>query len=207
MTYALVKLSDNEVVHTYSGDSPPPVVVWLNGDASHAVSLGYERAGCRFVQVEYTPSSPGEFYQLTQLVKVLVGNKLVYQQIWTPIELVSVQKTLSQRIDADAEKQMEKYVSTGPHLTMIYAEKAMEARNCKAEVSPVKEDYPLLASTIGIDGKNVQEVSDTVLNAHAEWVERASSVETVRIKTKMSISAAKNVDEAEKIYADTVWPE
>lgn len=193
-------------MQTYSGDIAPSAVIWPNGDASHAVSLGFERAGCRFVQVKYGPDSPGEFYDNTAINPNLVGNTLNYVRTWTPQDLSVVQKELCRRVDSAADSLQLEYITPGFGQAMVYQRKTEELSQLKADTKPDVKNYPLLSASIGIEGDSLSAIADVVEKATDLWVSAAKNIENVRLSSKKLIMSASKFGQAIDYYYGIQWP-
>ena len=171
MSFAVVS-DTGEIAQTFPGDAVPDPVVWPNGDASHGANVGYRHSQWRIVNVIYGPDRPDEFHENTDTKPLLNGNTLTYVRTWTPQPLAYVQKTLSARIDEDAERQRQLYLTPGVGQAMVYTRKLAEAHFSAAEQNPNPKNYPLLAASVGIDGHFIPEVAGKVIAAATKWGER-----------------------------------
>lgn len=206
MSYAVVNMKTGEVVREYASDGVPSSVVWPNGDATFAIAPGHDHGPWRFVKIAYATECPGEFYRNTKHTPKLAGDTLTYERTWEPDDLATVQAALITRLDDRAEAERAKVITLGSGQAMTYWEKLAEARACVLDQDPSDDKYPLLAATIGYDGKSVQEVSETVLSRYAEWLKIGAAIESVRRKTKAAMAQAKDVDAAVATFNAAIWP-
>lgn len=133
-----------------------------------------------------------------------------------PIDLALVVKTLSERIDADAEAQRLKHLTPGSGQAQEYAAVQAEAAAAlKGAVGAATPDkYPMLAASIGIDidpktgepATDVLGVARLIDAVRARWSATGSEIRKTRLVAKRQIEEAGSVEEATRVYAGIVWP-
>lgn len=200
MKFAVIKVVDNSIVQSF--DAVPDKVMWPNGNVSHAPSVGVEVFGYRFVKVENSSESPGEFYQSLSASSSLSKGTLTLSPDWKPLPLDSVQVELCRRIDNTAETIRLKYITPGFGQALVYQQKLEEAQRYKLDGKPDPSNYPLLNAS----GDYISDVCDQVIKASEQWKYVASSIEKSRLSAKKSIQTAKSVDGAVKAYNSVAWP-
>lgn len=134
-----------------------------------------------------------------------------------PLTLDEVKQDLQIKVDEQAEKERQKYITGGAGQSMTYTEKFNQAvdfskkwqahmKNPAQEPEPNENDYLLLKAGLGIDGSTLIEVAATVTYAYAVWQQIGAAIEEVRLKSKMAISEAKTAEDAQTIFAAIKWP-
>lgn len=127
----------------------------------------------------------------------------IWTQQWssrgfTADELKSLRDEAKRDIDRQAEAQRMKYMTPGEGKATVYQEKIKEAAQYRLDGIPeaavypagadnlidgnalkdiVSERYTLLASTIGIDGQNLEEVVQVVEAMKSQWKAIAANIE------------------------------
>jgi hypothetical protein len=206
MSFAVVNSDTGEVIQTFPGDAVPDPVVWPNGDASHAVDPGHQHAQWRLVHVTHKSDRPDEFHENAGTELTISGGTLSYLHTWKPQPLAHVQKTLASRIDEEAERQRQLYLTPGIGQAAVYQQKLEEALNYISDPSSEPEDYLLLSSSVGTEGASVIEVARLVKARAAECKRTMAAVEKVRLSTKRLIANSKDVDTAIASYRSATWP-
>ena len=202
MSYAIVNIATGGIVGRIMGQFPDPVV-WPNGDASHASSVGDERAGYRFVSVVYGPEKPGEFYTLTETTPSLSASVLTMAQTWTPNDLGSVQAILKTRIDDAAEAQRARYLTPGSGQALVYLQKFNEAKAVLNAGDGIA-NYPLLAASVTGTG-TLMTTAQIVVAKMVQCYVGVAEIEATRISAKTAVSNAASVDEAAAVVSGLTW--
>lgn len=135
-----------------------------------------------------------------ELAKVLAPYRLV---IGT---LSDIKAGLKMAIDSAAETERLKYITPGTGQAMTYQQKVAEAQGYKAATIPKPEDYPILASEVGITAPTLSEVADTVLAAYRQWQQIGAMIEAIRLGAKRDIDAAETEAAARAVVEAIVWP-
>lgn len=124
-------------------------------------------------------------------------------------DLTDIAAILSRRVDAEAEAARMAWVTPGTGQAASYIYKAQQAHAVLAAPDPQAadpDDYPLLASTIGIDGPDLVSVAQVVIATEAAWVVVLAAIEAARKAAKAAISTANTIAEAEAA-ATVAWPQ
>ena len=147
------------------------------------------------------------------LAEVLAG----YGLRMFPQTLDETKEALKARVDVAAEKERLKYITNGVGQSMTYTEKFNQAvdyskkyaaheQDPKNEPVPNNNDYLLLKAGLGIDGKTLIEVAETVTYAYAIWQQIGAAIEATRLESKAAIENAKTAEEAQAVFAAIKWP-
>ena len=173
---------------------------------------------CSFIPndtVVITEAQWQEFLKNQGLRKWVAGEVVEY----TPPEppLSEIKKQLKQQVDMAAENERLKYITSGVGQSMTYQEKYNQAVDYSKKYTahkqapdelpePNENDYLLLKASLGIDGKTLIEVAETVTYSFAIWQQIGAAIEAKRLETKALIDEAKNNAEAKSIFETMKWP-
>ena len=135
-----------------------------------------------------------------------------------PQTLNETKEALKARVDVAAEKERLKYITNGVGQSMTYTEKFNQAvdyskkyaaheQDPKNEPVPNNNDYLLLKAGLGIDGKTLIEVAETVTYAYAIWQQIGAAIEATRLEGKAAIENAKTEEEAQAVFDAIKWPQ
>lgn len=75
------------------------------------------------------------------------------------------------------------------------------------DTEPVPENYPMLASELGITGETLSDVANVIISMNEMWRVVGSSIEQIRLSAKKSIDEATDTETIINIYKGLVWPE
>ena len=134
------------------------------------------------------------------------------------VDLLALKTTIKNQIDVAAENERLKYITDGVGQSMTYTEKfnqavdyskkyTAHATDPKNEPEPNEADYLLLKAGLGIDGKTLIEVAETVTYAYAVWQKIGAAIEASRLESKAAIENAKTAEEAQAIVTAIKWPQ
>lgn len=148
------------------------------------------------------------------LAEVLTG----YGLRMFPQTLDETKEALKARVDEAAENERLKYITAGVGQSMTYTEKFNQAvdyskkyaaheQDPKNAPEPNEADYLLLKAGLGIDGKTLIEVAETVTYAYAIWQKIGAAIEATRLESKAAIENAKTAEEAQAVFAAIKWPQ
>lgn len=148
------------------------------------------------------------------LAEVLAG----YGFRMFPPTLDDTKEALKARVDVAAETERLKYITDGVGQSMTYTEKFNQAvdyskkytahgQDPKNAPEPNDNDYLLLKAGLGIDGKTLIEVAETVTHAYAIWQQIGAAIEATRLESKAAIENAKTEEEAQAVFASIKWPQ
>lgn len=132
--------------------------------------------------------------------------------------LAAKKEQLKASVDAAAENERLKYITAGVGQSMTYTEKfnqavdyskkyAAHANDPKNTPEPNEADYLLLKAGLGIDGKTLIEVAETVTYAYAIWQKIGAAIEATRLESKAAIENAKTAEEAQAVFDTIKWPQ
>ncbi|MFT0892231.1 hypothetical protein [Pseudochelatococcus sp. G4_1912] len=119
-----------------------------------------------------------------------------------PVDLDALKVALKAAVDAAAEVERHRYITSGSGQAMTYQAKAAEAQRY-AETDGAGE-YPFLSMEVGITGATLADVAAVVLIMHNQWQAIGGQVEQARLFAKAQIDAAS--DEATARAVVPVWP-
>lgn len=159
----------------------------------------------------------GENLQITDNAKAAEIESLLAHDKWSIEALDAIKSDLNLLVDSAAEKERQKYITSGSGQSLTYSEKFNQAvdyskkyatyvADPKNATPPRDDDFLLLKASIGIDGDTMIEVAETVTYAYAIWQKIGAAIEGTRLKTKAAISDAKTAEEAQAIFASIKWP-
>lgn len=148
------------------------------------------------------------------LAEVLAG----YGLRMFPPTFTDIKEALKGRVDAAAENERLKYITAGVGQSMTYTEKFNQAvdyskkyaaheQDPKNAPEPNEADYLLLKAGLGIDGKTLIEVAETVTYAYAIWQKIGAAIEATRLESKAAIENAKTAEEAQAVFDTIKWPQ
>lgn len=126
------------------------------------------------------------------------------------VDLIVLKASLKAAIDGAAEREREKYITTGAGQTLTYQRKADEAQRLDDRLAadpnyePDPVDYPLLAAEVGITAPTLVGVGQVVLAALQRWLAIGGAIEAVRLGAKGAIDMAGDV--AAALAVKPVWP-
>ncbi|MCJ7996052.1 hypothetical protein J5N58_16665 [Rhizobium cremeum] len=123
------------------------------------------------------------------------------------VDLDTLKTTVKRAIDAAAERERMRHVTSGAGQAMTYQRKAEEARACLVATNPVPAEYPMLAAEIGITAATLEGVAQVVNAAYEVWLSIGAQIEAARLSAKNAINAAQTAEEAKAAAEAVVWPE
>ncbi|GEM_PF-1696473 len=135
-----------------------------------------------------------------------VNGKLVPDPVLT-VTLATIKTALKVEVDRLAEVERLKYITPGTGQAMTYQQKVDEARALKAVSNPKPEDYPILASEVGITAPTLSEVADTVLAAYRQWQQIGAMIEAIRLGAKRDIDESTTEAAARAVVDSVSWPQ
>lgn len=121
--------------------------------------------------------------------------------------LAELKTALKIDVDDAAEAERLKYITPGDGQAMTYQQKVTEALAFKASGDAQAEDYPILASEVGITAETLDGVADIVLAAFRQWQLIGAAIEGVRLGAKRDIDAADDEAAARTIVDAIEWPQ
>jgi len=109
-------------------------------------------------------------------------------------------------VDFDAEISRGQFITLGAGQAMTYLLKKEEAKALLLDESPDPADYPILLSTLGIDGNTLQEVATLILANDRLWRQIGSLIEHRRMLGKTIIKSCETKEGIESAYNSIIWP-
>jgi hypothetical protein len=142
-------------------------------------------------------------------IEVLVaprnGTDLWNGTVWVP-DLAVARARASAVISDAAEAARLRFVTPGSGKAMAYQEKAAEAKAYAAAVSPVPEDYPLLAAEIGITAESLAGVAAIVLERYGAYKAIEAVIGGTEAAAKRAVIEAGSSAAVDAIVAALTWP-
>lgn len=132
-------------------------------------------------------------------------------EAWTAPEIPAapsldqVKALLRAQIDAAAEAERLKYITTGAGQAMTYSQKAAEAVMLEDDPDPQPSAYPMLSAEVGITAPTLAEVGAVVRQAHGQWILIGAAIEAARLAAKKAVTDAATADAAHSA-AQVIWP-
>lgn len=129
--------------------------------------------------------------------------------------LDDVKAQLIRRLDADAERARQRYITSGAGQGLTYREKidqalavldlGEEAANAMTGPEAIAQ-YPVLAASIGIEADTLHAAAALVVNKYEAWSSISGAIERVRLGAKRQIQLATNAASAQAAYEAASWP-
>ncbi|MBB4017395.1 hypothetical protein GGR16_002424 [Chelatococcus caeni] len=109
-------------------------------------------------------------------------------------------------IDEDAEREYQRFIVPGTGHGLVYLARLDQAREALTASRPKAADFPLLAASLGVDGKSITEIAESVLAKEDAWRKAAARIERVRMAARQAVKAALDDSEALAAYQSVTWP-
>ncbi|AGN34401.1 hypothetical protein [Rhizobium sp. P007] len=122
------------------------------------------------------------------------------------ISLDDLKSALKIRIDAAAEAERLKYITSGAGQALTYMQKSDEARRYLAADEPDADDYPLLSAEVGITAPDIHGVAVIVSAAFSQWQQIGAAIEAARLGGKASIETSETAANAQAAFDSIAWP-
>ena len=119
-----------------------------------------------------------------------------------PVDLDALKVALKAAVDAAAEDERHRYITSGSGQAMTYQAKAAEALRY-ADTDGAGE-YPFLSMEVGITGATLADDAAVVLNMHNQWQAIGGQIEQARLSAKAQIDAAPDETTARAVVP--IWP-
>lgn len=128
--------------------------------------------------------------------------------------LESVKKTMSRRVDDDAEQVRNRYLTPGAGMALTYQEKFAQAQavmnlgretaNALSELDR-EAQFPTLAASVGIEAPTLADAANLVLERYAAFARLSFHIERQRLAGKSAIQAAASKDDVDAAYRAITW--
>ena len=132
------------------------------------------------------------------------------------VEPLDAMKTrLAARIDADAEKVRQRFLTPGDGMQFVYREKFEQAQavqqmgEAAANALPsetAEKQFPTLCAGLGYDAPTLWGCAEIVLDKFAEFSALTLTIERVRLSAKAAIRAAGDHVSVRAAYEAAAWP-
>lgn len=122
-----------------------------------------------------------------------------------PPDLSALKAALCAQIDAAADVERGRYITSGSGQAMTYQAKAAEALALAADPAPDHAAYPLLSAEVGITAPDLTGVGAVVRGAYAAWQVSGAAIERARLAGKAAVMAADD-EAAARAAAAVEWP-
>lgn len=136
--------------------------------------------------------------------------------VWSvaPRDLATVKAEFSAQVDADAEFQRLRFITSGQGMAMTYQEKKDQAlavldigsETANALPNNGAAEYPLLAASVGPEVSTLYEAAELVMERYEAWSAIGGAIETQRLLAKKAISDASDVASVKAAYEAIQWP-
>lgn len=147
--------------------------------------------------IEYVGSGPIETTSV-ELTRVIVTR--------SDVPLDDYKSTAKESVDAAAEAQRLRYITSGAGQAMTYREKYQQALLVQASpATATEEEFPLVAASVGIEADTLLDCADLIVASHAQWVEVGARIERVRLQAKRAIDLAESREQVGSIIAQIDW--
>lgn len=203
MSYAIIVKRTGQLVSQPDRVNP---VTWPNGDVSHSSFAGMEYRDWKLVPLVHN-APPNEFYRQApgNPVPEFDGERVTLRATFVPHDIVTVRKTLIDRLNAAAETVHTQFLTPGFGQAKVYALKRAEVELIEGDANPTLENYPLLGASVGIDGDTLQDVAVLVRTKIQEWRQSAAAIERIRKTAIRDIEQAQDVDAAFASFQAVRW--
>lgn len=130
-------------------------------------------------------------------------------------ELAAVKTAALARIDADAERQRLRHISTGSGMALTYNEKHAQARavlalgegaaNALAEADAI-DLYPTLSASVGIEAPTLWGCAQIVVARYEAFADLSRGIERARLAGKKAVTEATDGAAVASAYGAIQWP-
>lgn len=117
--------------------------------------------------------------------------------------LAATKESALAQIDAVAEAERGKYITSGSGQAMVYQRKQAEAM---AFLSNAEGPFPHLEAEVGITAPTVRDVAETVLAMETQWVQISAMIEATRLSAKAMVRECTTAEAVQPIIANLTWP-
>lgn len=127
-----------------------------------------------------------------------------------------IKAELKSKVDADAERVRQRYITPGVGQSMTYLEKhnqavaveglGEEAANALSEHDRTAQ-FPTLSASVGIEAATLWDCAQIVVQTYEAWAALSNQIERTRLMGKRSISLASDAAAAQAAYEAITWPQ
>ena len=128
---------------------------------------------------------------------------------------LDVKTTLCQQVDEAAETVLQRYITPGSGMAMVYQEKMAQALAVAAlgeaaanamSAADREAQYPTLSASVGIEAATLWGCAQLVLTKYTQFATLSLSIERSRLQGKAAIKAAATESEAVAAHSAIAWP-
>tara|TARA_S200002703_G_scaffold84262_1_gene72671 strand:- start:316 stop:885 length:570 start_codon:yes stop_codon:yes gene_type:complete len=136
------------------------------------------------------------------------------RRVRTQLPLAQVKSTHLLRVDDDAERIRQKYITRGDGMAITYREKLEQAEQAiaqgQAAIDALTTEeqiaaYPTLAASVGIEGATLWDCAQIVLVKYQQWAGLSHAIEKIRLAGKKAINDAETVEAVQAAYDAVDW--
>lgn len=112
------------------------------------------------------------------------------------------------KIDEYAGKIRSKYITTTPGQGETYLLKLLEAEKLKLNsfsFVDIQQEYPLIHNEMIVYGKSIEETVDNIIQIKTSWSYLTSSIEKIRLSSKLQILNASSKEECDVIFSSAIY--
>lgn len=129
-------------------------------------------------------------------------------------ELSALKAAVKKRIDSDAERIREQYVTVGTCMAMTYIEKHNQAQAVDALGQTAAEaltpeqriaQFPTLSASVGLEAATLWDCAQLVITKYEEWSTLSHTIETIRLAGKNAVSNASDAAAVQAAYEAISW--
>ena len=124
---------------------------------------------------------------------------------WQP-DMGAIRAAAEAAIDAQADAQLEPYMTLSPGRAMTYMAKEAQAREFLAVAEPDLADFPLIAGEVGITAETAQGVAETILTMSRAWHSVGAAIESARLGAKAAVRKAATPEAVQDVFSGLAWP-
>ena len=119
------------------------------------------------------------------------------------------------RIDDEAERIRQKYITASPGQVLTYREKFEQAKAVviagqaaadALSAADMREQYPTLAASVGIEAPTLWDCAQIVVAKAEAWADLSYEIEQTRLAAKAAVTAAADRDAVVTTMRGIVWP-
>lgn len=129
--------------------------------------------------------------------------------------LVPLRRNYRARIDDDAERCRQKYITPGAGMAMTYMEKHAQARAVMdmgeaaanaLDAALAKANFPTLAASVGREAPTLYDCAQIVIAAYERFAYLSNVIEACRLDARAAVAAATTEAGVVAAYEAVTWP-